>query len=427
MAYFHAPPVAVLWYASIAMKNQYIPRQMEELLLKRVKQFPAVAVTGPRQCGKSTLLKELFSKTHAFVSFDDPLAREQAISDPKLFLENLGKKVVIDEIQYVPQLLSYVKIAIDRDRQRHGYFILTGSQQFTLIKNLGDSLAGRIALLDLLPFHFEEKRLISHLKKALSETQGTFLHACLRGSYPEIALDRTLDPSAWYGGYLRTYLERDVRTLYNIGSLRDFQLFMQLLASRTSQILNITSLSRDLGVGVNTIKRWISILEASRIISLLPPYHRNLGKRLTKAPKVYFLDCGLVCYLTGIQNRAHLMQGPMAGALFENFCIQETVKNFSFRGIRPLLFYFRSHNGLEVDLLIEKGLLQLFPIEIKLTKTPKPAMAESIHRFKRLFPKLEISSGRILCLNDENASLTREAQTQGLDDYDRWLRAEFPR
>lgn len=290
-----------------------------------------------------------------------------------------------------------------------------------MIKNLGDSLAGRIALLELLPFHVEEQQHVKRLARALASPLGAFLHACVVGSYPEVSLQPRIDRQAWYGAYVRTYLERDIRTIYNIGDLREFQRFLQLLASRTAQILNLTSLSSELGIGVNTVKRWLSILEASRLVYLLQPYYRNFGKRITKAPKVYFLDCGLVCYLTGIRDRATLLNGPMAGALFETYCLQETVKTVFFHGVQPGLYYLRSHNGLEIDLLIERN-GQLFPYEIKLTKTPRLSMADPIRRFKALFPKLPARAGGILCLTEERATLSQDLSLQPLADYWRWLR-----
>jgi len=400
----------------------YIPRQIEPLLKKLVGQFPAVAVTGPRQCGKSTLLRHLFGATHHYLSFDSPLLREQATADPKLFLENAGDRFILDEIQYVPQLLSYVKILIDQDREKRGRFIFTGSQQFPMIKDLGDSLAGRIALLDLLPFHAEETASIPKLGGKLASPRAAFLHACIHSAFPELNVNPDIDRSMWYGSYLQTYLERDIRTLYNIGELREFQRFMQLLASRTAQILNLSAFSRDLGVSVNTVKKWLSILEASRMIYLLSPYYQNFGKRVTKSPKVYFLDCGLVCYLAGIETEAHILNGPMAGALFETYCIQETLKTRLFQGKRPRLYYLRTQNGLEIDLLVEGPERELFPCEIKLTKTPKLDMAGSINRFKTLFPKLQVGAGRILCLAEENHALTKDVKVQTLAEYWAWLR-----
>jgi len=402
------------------VKKIYIHRKIERVLGKLIQQFPAVVVTGPRQSGKSTLLKEIFSKTYTYLSFDDPVIRQRAILDPRFFLESVPDKIIIDEIQYVPQILSYVKMLIDKDRQRYGRFIFTGSQQFNMIKNLGDTLAGRIGIAELLPFCVEEKRDALKNKKQFQGAQGYFVHACLRGSFPEIVVYKNINVDFWYSAYLQTYLERDVRTIYNIGNLRDFQRFMQLLAARCSQILNLSSFSSELGIAVNTIKRWISVLEASRIIYLLMPYYRNLGKRIAKSPKLYFLDCGVVCYLLSLKDRDYLLKGPMTGALFENFCVQETIKNVFNRGIREGLFYLRTHNGLEIDMVIERN-GQLFPVEFKFTKTPNQSMAEQIKRFRKLFSKLPIMPGRIISLSSESMPLTRDVSVQGIDDYLAWL------
>lgn len=225
-----------------------------------------------------------------------------------------------------------------------------------------------------------------------------------------------MDSNVWYGSYLQTYLERDIRTTYNIGILREFQQFMRLLAGRSAQVLNLSSFANDLGVSVNTIKKWLSILEASRIIYVLPPYYRNLGKRVTKSPKIYFLDIGLVCYLTGLKTGEHVFNGPLSGALFENFVIQETVKYSFNKGIRPNLFYLRTHNNLEIDLIIEKN-LQLYPFEIKLTKTPNLGMAGSIERFRKIFSKLKISNGKVISLTRDEIPLTKNVSAVNMNSY----------
>ena len=394
----------------------YIPREIENSLKKLINHFPAIALTGPRQSGKSTLVKNIFGKTHSVVSFDDPIMRERAISDPKLFIESAGERIVFDEIQYVPQILSYIKILIDKNRHTYGRFIITGSQQFNLIKNLGDTLAGRTALLDLLPFSIEEKGQVPFLKNKLSDTQSNFEHSCLRGSFPEITMHTEMDAATWYGSYIQTYLERDIRTIYNIGILREFQQFLRLLAVRCSQILNLSSLASDLGVSVNTIKKWISILEASRIIYILSPFYRNLGKRISKSPKIYFLDTGLVCYLTGLKTKEHLFNGPLAGPLFENFVIQETVKYFFHRGIRPNLFYLRTHNNVEVDLIIENN-LELYPFEFKLSKTPNMNFAGPIEKFRKIFSKLKINKGKIVSLSEQDMPLTENVSIVNINSY----------
>lgn len=393
---------------------------MESTVKRFLKQFPSVVITGPRQSGKSTLLKHLFAKTHKYLSFDDLEIRERAISDPKLFLENAGEYIILDEIQYVPQILSYIKMLIDEKRDVKGRFIFTGSQQFTLIQNLGDSLAGRIGILELLPFSVEEKQR-ANKKKKLKTTKDQYMDACLTGSYPEPVIDPSVNSQDWYSSYLQTYLERDVRTVYNVGNLRDFHHFLYLLASRCAQTLNMSSLSAATGVSVNTIKRWISILEAGRIIFLLPPYYSNLGKRMIKSPKVYFLDIGLVCHLLSIGDESAILNGPIAGALFENFVIQETIKQLIFQGKRPEIFYLRSKDGLEVDLLFQKE-GKLHPIEIKLNKTPRLSMARPIHRFSELFSKLPLGRGKLLSLQEKSGVLSKQVDIQNLAEYLEWLK-----
>ncbi|MBI4178924.1 ATP-binding protein [bacterium] len=419
----------------------YVHREIERSLRTLFRQFPAMALTGPRQAGKTTLLKNVFGKNFRFVSFDDPLTREKALSDPVLFLENIPEPVVFDEIQYVPELLSYIKILIDKNRSRRGRFIFTGSQQFHLIKNLGDTLAGRVCLLNLLPFSLVElerappvrslrpsmaSRDTSPVRVGREKTPplDSFVSACLRGSFPEICMRPRMDAAAWYGSYLQTYLERDVRTVYNIGNLRDFQQFVRLLAARCAQVLTLSHLSNDLGVSVNTVKNWLSVLEAGHLVYLLNPYYRNLGKRITRSPKVYFLDCGLVCYLTGIRDRRTLLNGPMGGPLFENFVVQETVKAFFNHAKRPSLYYVRTHNDLEVDLLIESG-LKVFPVELKMTRSPSPRMGASILRFRGVFSKLDIMPGRLVSLSDENGILRKNVSLQSMDHYLAWVKKNF--
>lgn len=391
---------------------KYIHRQIEKKVKQLARSFPSIAITGPRQSGKSTLLINTL-KGYKYITFDDPLTRDRAISDPQFFIDSLGEKTIIDEIQYAPGILSYVKMKIDGNRDKKGMYVFTGSQQFTMIKNLGDSLAGRIALLDLLPFSVAEKKESSKLKTTLDY----FANAALSGSYPELVVDPSMDIYSWYGSYIQTYLERDIRSLYHIGNLRDFQHFMQLLAGRCAQVLNLSEFAKDLGVSVPTIKSWLSVLEASRIIYLLLPYYNNLGKRIIKSPKIYFTDIGIVCYLTGIRDKAHLLQGPMAGALFENFCVQEAIKVFFNQGQTPKIYYLRMGNNLEIDLLIEKSARSLIPVEIKLSKTPAPAMGSSISRFRNLFSAFDIGKGFIVSLAEQTIPLSRELTAITFNDY----------
>lgn len=391
----------------------YITRDIEVRLERLLASSPCVAVTGPRQAGKSTLLRHCLPD-YQYVTLDDPFYREQAISDPLFFLDSMGERAIIDEIQLAPSLLSHVKIRVDNRRSVKGQYVFTGSQQFGLIKNLSDSLAGRIALLELLPLSVAEKR--RHLS-SITDTVSLFRHAALVGCYPELVVDEAVDLQSWYSSYLQTYLERDIRTLYNIGDLRDFQRFVRLLAARSGQQLNMSDFSRDLGVSVPTVKSWLSILEASRVVYLLPPYYANLGKRITKSPKVYFIDIGLACNLAGVRDEAHLFNGPMAGHLFENFCIQETVKFYLGKGVQPPLYYIRTGNGLEVDLLIEPSAGVLIPVEIKLSKTPTPQQARTLASFRESFAQLNPAPGLLLSLADQTRPLTREVTAVTLTDY----------
>lgn len=388
-------------------KPKYIKRLLEKKILKYAREFPIVVLSGPRQSGKSTTLKNLFSETHQYITFDNPLTRDKCKEDPKLFLDNLAQNVIFDEIQYVPELLSYLKILVDENRRKYGRFIITGSQQFSLIKNLGDTLAGRAGLLTLLPFNYLEEKNIISLRKTINNSYKMFLFSCLKGSFPEIATRINLDSFDWYSSYLQTYLERDVRGLHNIGNIREFQRFLQLLASRSSCELNLSYFALELGVAVNTIKSWVSILSSSNIIFLLPPYSRNLGKRIVKNPKVYFVDCGLICFLTGIKTKEMIINGPISGQLFENYVISEIYKIFYSKGESPNLFFLRTHKGMEIDLIIEKG-LKVFPIEIKLTKNPKKEMVSSIEKFYQIDKGIESGDGKLVCLSDENFNLTKK-------------------
>lgn len=390
----------------------YIQRTIETLLPGILAAFPCLAVTGPRQSGKSTLLRHALPE-YRYVTLDDPAVLQQAHSDPVYFLDSLGERCIIDEIQLAPGILSYVKMRVDEDRSRNGRFVFTGSQQFGMIRNLGDSLAGRIALLDLLPFAVGEM----YQTAAVTGGLELFVTSSLSGAYPQLATTPQIDRRLWYSSYIQTYLERDIRSLYDIGSLREFQRFMQLLAVRCSHMLNMSTFATDLGVSVTTIKRWLSVLEAGRIIFILPPHFNNLGKRITKMPKVYFLDTGLACHLAGVRDREQLLEGPMAGALFENFCLQETVKSFANRGEQPRISYLRTNNGLEVDLIIEGQNLRALPVEIKLSRTPTSFLASGLTRYASLFAENEPEDGLLLCLADGERPVSRGVTAIGVENY----------
>ncbi|MCP4715331.1 MAG: ATP-binding protein [Deltaproteobacteria bacterium] len=359
----------------------YISRLLETTLQKALKTFPATFVGGPRQSGKTTLAKHVLGKTHNYVSLDELDIRSFAVDDPRGFLERYPPPLIIDEIQYAPQLLPYIKARIDESR-KPGQWVITGSQQWALMRNISESLAGRVAVLSLYPFALEEmtKNMRLQFAEAISFTKhlteqkevhkksvshGNWL---LNGGYPELFVNRNVSRKLWFSSYVQTYIDRDVRGNLKSAHLNEFEKFIKLLAARTAQVLNYSSLAREIGVTVPTVKAWVSLLEASGIIYLLPPYYRNYGKRLIKSPKCYFMDTGLVCFLVGLQNSEHLLNGPMAGALFETACVTQFIKRFSALVDPCGLYFWRSTDGLEVDLLIEAA-ETIIPIEIKLSST----------------------------------------------------------
>ncbi|MFC1762669.1 ATP-binding protein [Planctomycetota bacterium] len=381
--------------------------------------FPAVLVTGPRQSGKTTLVREVLNETHAYLPLDELDIRSFAIQDPRGFLDQCSGPTIIDEIQNAPELLSYVKTRIDQDRSP-GQWVLTGSQQFPLMQNVSESLAGRIAVMTLYPFALEEMtgqmygqyteagQFIEHLMKARKDTEPAFSVGSwlLGGGYPELFVNKRISRKLWFSSYVQTYIDRDVRGNIRNANLMEFERFIRLLASRTAQELNYSTLSRDVGVAVPTIKSWISLLQASSIIYLLSPYHTNYGKRIIKAPKCYFLDTGLVCYLVGLQDQDHLVNGPMAGALFETACVIQCLKRFTAMGDACSLYYWRSTDGHEVDLLIETG-TGVYPIEFKLSSTISAGHAQSLRKWLTLSGST-IDHGLVVSCSTQSRAVTRE-------------------
>ena len=375
------------------MSQTYLTRSLEPVLQKAVEEFPAVVLVGPRQSGKTTLLKHLYGDQYPIISLEAPDVRMAALNDPRGFLNLYPPPVVLDDIQYAPDLLPYIKEQVDAHRDRPGQYLLTGSQNLLLMQHVTESLAGRAAVLKLLPMSRWE--VDHHPQRILpwetgKETSLPVLPALelwggiLRGFYPEIICNPDRDARLWQSSYVQTYLERDIRNLRNIGDLTLFQTFLRALAARTAQILNLSDLSREIGVSVNTAKAWISILEASFQIFILRPYYANIGKRLVKSPKVYFMDTGLLCYLVGLRDVEHAASGPMGGAIFENLVVSEFFKIFMHRGEEPALYYWRTTAGSEVDLVIEtQG--NLVPLEVKLSETLRPEMAKEIVNFQKDF------------------------------------------
>lgn len=391
-------------------------RVLAKTILKAAKTFPAIVLSGPRQSGKTTLLEMLFSGSHAFVSLEDPDIRIRAKQDPVSFLNQHKPPLVVDEIQYAPELLPYIKTRIDKDRKA-GQWMLTGSQNFALMHGVTQSLAGRAAVLSLLPFSIAE-RLDSAQKSMdisawlkwiginnICEERLPLNEILLRGFYPEIASRKKVDRQLWCGSYITTYLERDVRNLANIGDLSQFERFLVACATRTGQILNISEIARDIGISVPTAKRWLSFLEAGYQIYLLYPYYRNIGKRLVKSPKLYFNDPALCSYLLGLHDSKTLMGSPSLGNLFETMVISDFLKRFLHFGYKPSMYYLRSRDGLEVDLLIETGgKIHLFEIKSAMTITSKHAV--SLRRIREEFGS-QVKTAAVISCSEDNFLVTK--------------------
>ena len=331
-----------------------VERIISEKLKYLLGKFPIVLLTGPRQSGKSTLLKYQLPD-YDYVSLEFPDVRLFAESDPRGFLQNYKGKTIIDEAQYVPQLFSYIQTITDEENTV-GRFVLSGSQNFLLMQSISQSLAGRVAILKLLPFSYSE------LNSALLSSNS--LNECIfNGGYPRI-FDKQIPPAEFYPNYVQTYVERDVRMLRNLSDLSLFIRFIKLCAGRIGQLFNISSLANECGVGSNTVRAWLSVLETSYIAFLLQPYHKNFNKRLVKTPKLYFYDTGLACSLLGIETEKQLSTHYLRGELFENWVISEYQKQNYAVGKEPAIYFWRDSNGMEVDLLVEKS-GELTGIEIK--------------------------------------------------------------
>lgn len=346
----------------------WVERGISESLVNAVKSRPAILLTGPRQTGKSSLLQKLFPETE-YITFDHLREVEAAKESPEFFLNRFKDPVILDEIQYVPEVFRELKIVIDRDRSSYGRWIMTGSQQFVLMEQVSESLAGRIALLHLETLGAEELR----NKKALNITDYLW-----KGGYPELWSNPALDVGDFFESYIRTYVERDLKTIIDVKNLNDFRRFIRITASRAGQLLNYKGLSADVGVSDVTIKKWVHSLEISGLVYLLAPYYANIGKRLIKSPKIYFADHGLLCYLLGIENESDWFAHAHKGNLWENLVMMELIKTF---GLRPGvdLFFYRDQNGVEIDFVVEKkGILSL--IEAK--------AGERIHPGKLNFEKV---------------------------------------
>lgn len=365
-----------------------LKRHLEPELIQMAKEYPVVTLLGPRQAGKTTLVQMAFPDK-PYVNMEAPDERLLAEDDPQGFLSRFPKGAIIDEIQRVPQLLSYIQVLVDKYK-KNGFYILTGSHQFDLHAHITQSLAGRTALLNLLPLCFSE--LPQHKKKYTED------ELMLNGFLPRIYSENQ-QPSKAYRNYLQTYVERDVRLLINLKDLTTFQKFITLCASRIGQLINYDSMASEIGVSNNTIKNWLSILEASFIVVQLQPYFTNIGKRLIKTPKLYFVETGLAAYLLGIESLAQMHRDPLRGHLFENMVVMELMKTRFNQGLDPHLFFYRDQQKHEVDVVYQKA-HQLIPIEIKSSKTYISAFHKALDYFSSIFPE-QCKEGYVVYAGDQ--------------------------
>jgi predicted AAA+ superfamily ATPase len=353
-----------------------IQRFAENEILALAKQFKAIAIVGPRQSGKTTLVKKLF-KEKPYVNLENPDTRNFALNDPRGFLSKYPDGAVLDEAQRAPELFSYLQQVLD-ESESYGLFIITGSNNFLLQENISQSLAGRVGYLNLLPLTLSE----------INEPKVSIEEKIFKGCYPSLYSQSTnIDPTKWYANYIRTYIERDVRLIKNITNLILFERFVRLCAGRIGQLLNMHSLANELGVDTKTISSWISVLETSFVLFRLQPYHKNFNKRVVKMPKIYFYDTGLASALLGVQNSQQLDLHPFKGSLFENMVIVELLKSRFNQGKSNNLFFWRDNNGNEVDVIIENG-INLFPIEIKSGQTIQDDYFKGIHFWNKISQQL---------------------------------------
>ncbi|MBT4837369.1 MAG: ATP-binding protein [Methylococcales bacterium] len=395
-------------------------RTLNNSLLNASQTFPVVLVTGPRQVGKTTLLENCAESGRNYVSLDDYEQRQLAQNDPALFLQYHKTPLIIDEVQYAPELFNAIKIMVDK-KKCNGLFWLTGSQKFQLMQGITESLAGRVAILELQGFARAEienrattltpflpnEIWLKKAKKRQPKTQDVnqVFEDIWRGSYPRVINEQQISTDLFYNSYLQTYIQRDVRDLTRVTDEKAFRDFIRAVAARTSQLLNYANLAREVGIDQKTAKAWLSVLETSGLIYCLQPYHNNLTKRLIKTPKVYFLDTGLCRYLTQWSSSRTLSSGAFSGAIFETYVISECLKSYWYNGLTPYFYFYRDKDMKEVDLLIEQD-NQLHPIEIKKTASPSTASIKNFTVLKKLGK--EISSGAVICLKETDVPLSSE-------------------
>jgi predicted AAA+ superfamily ATPase len=401
----------------------YITRTLEKSIIRASKFFPVVFISGPRQVGKTTIVQNCISGGRNYVSLDTLEERELAKNDPRRFLERYKAPLLIDEVQYAPELFPYIKNIIDREKKKGMYWI-TGSQQFNLMANVTESLAGRVGILNLQGFSQAEKdnmpdtdpflpteKLFTQKEKMTGRTKDIF-NRIWHGSYPALF---TSPPnitdknwSLFYDSYIQTYIERDVKQIIKVSNELQFVNFIRVLAARTSQLLNYSNIAGEIGINETTVKSWLSILQTSGIIYLLQPYSNNLTNRVLKTPKVYFLDTGLVCYLTKWNTPEALENGAFSGAIFETYTVSEILKSYWHNGVSPAIYFYRDKDKREIDIILEEN-GKLYPLEIKQKTNPTVDDIKNFAVLSRI--KKEIAPGGVLCLAPTHLPLGRKDNT----------------
>lgn len=372
-----------------------IERKARNKVTEMAQKFPVILLTGPRQSGKTTFCKHVFS-TYRYVSLENPDVFYFAKSDPKGFLKQYDKYVIIDEAQQVPELFSYIQQIVDESNIT-GHYILSGSQNFLLFEKITQSLAGRVYVMDLLPLTHSEIKQIKN---------QTLFEEIVKGSYPRI-YDKNIEAEDFYRSYIQTYIERDVRSIINVQDLNLFKKFLSILAHQTAQLFNSNSISKNLGIDSKTVQRWLSILETSYIVFILQPWHKNFSKRVIKTPKIYFYDVGLVSLLLGIEKAEDLIFSSYKGTLFENFALLEIMKNHKNKGKKNNYYFWRDSNQNEIDLIIEKG-TKISCIEFKSSETVKPEFIKNLHYLDNLESQLTFNH---FLVNTQEISQERSNET----------------
>ncbi len=373
----------------------YIHRYIEDTIREVSRTFKVLYLGGPRQVGKTTTLLHVSRQRKMnYVTLDDLSIRELAQRDPELFLEQYSPPLIIDEVQYAPQLFPAIKLKVD-ETKRQGLYWLTGSQQFSVLKGVQESLAGRVGILSLVGLSSAEIDMLARQKQPFSpdrkqvphtsKKKGDIFARILRGSYPRLWERRPPLREIFYNSYIQTYIDRDLRDLFGVTNISAFHRFLQICAARTGQILNYSDMARDTGISVHAAREWLSILESTLQVYLIKPFSKNISKRLIKAPRLYFLDTGLAAYLTKWTTADTLEHGPMAGAFFETFVVSEIIKSYLFRGMEPPIWYFRDKEGHEVDVLLESE-NRIFPIEIKLSRRISDVDLRGIQYLRHILP-----------------------------------------